>query len=128
MPDLAQAYLAQSRRRGLEHWSGPPAMVDRIARTLDTQPEHLVLDVGCGIGGPARRLAGAVGCSVIGVDVLPELLRKAVRRKATGVRFVAGAADALPIRSGAVEPGSLFLDHERKRWLPVSNLDRGLYG
>src|SRR6266576_6089530 len=27
------------------------------------------------------------------------------------------------IRSGAVEPGSLFLDHETKRWRPVSNLD-----
>jgi hypothetical protein len=27
------------------------------------------------------------------------------------------------IRSGAVEPGSLFLDHETQRWRPVSNLD-----
>ncbi|MFB9263719.1 hypothetical protein ACFFWD_11120 [Bradyrhizobium erythrophlei] len=27
------------------------------------------------------------------------------------------------IRSGAVEPGSLFLDHETERWRPVSGLD-----
>src|SRR5262245_4699771 len=27
------------------------------------------------------------------------------------------------IRSGAVEPGSLFLDHETQRWRPVSDLD-----
>jgi SAM-dependent methyltransferase len=103
VPDLAQAYLAQSRRRGLEHWSGPPAMVDRIAKTLRTEPEHVVLDVGCGVGGPARRLAGVVGCRVVGVDVLPELVREAMRRKAVGVRFLAGAADALPVRSTAVD-------------------------
>jgi hypothetical protein len=29
----------------------------------------------------------------------------------------------LAIRSGAVEPGSLFLDHETQRWRPVSDLD-----
>jgi hypothetical protein len=27
------------------------------------------------------------------------------------------------VRSGAVEPGSLFLDHETQRWRPVSDLD-----
>src|SRR5258708_25615729 len=27
------------------------------------------------------------------------------------------------IRSGAVEPGPLFLDHETQRWRPVSDLD-----
>jgi len=30
---------------------------------------------------------------------------------------------SVAIRSGAVEPGSLFLDHETQRWRPVSDLD-----
>jgi SAM-dependent methyltransferase len=45
---------------------------------------------------------------VIGVDLLPELMRTAMSRKIVGVRFVAGAADALPLRtSGADQVWSL---------------------
>jgi ubiquinone/menaquinone biosynthesis C-methylase UbiE len=33
--------------------------------------EDLVVDVGCGIGGPSRYLADRFGCSVIGIDVVP---------------------------------------------------------
>src|SRR5437667_236624 len=32
-------------------------MVERIARLAQTRRGHVVLDVGCGIGGPARRRA-----------------------------------------------------------------------
>ncbi len=31
-----------------------------------------VLDVGCGIGGPARTLATSYGCRVTGIDATPE--------------------------------------------------------
>ena len=33
--------------------------------------DDLVVDVGCGIGGPSRYLADRFGCSVVGVDVVP---------------------------------------------------------
>src|SRR4029434_11133444 len=42
----------------------------RIAVTEDTR----VLDVGCGIGGPARYLAHRCGCRVDGIDLTPELI------------------------------------------------------
>jgi len=103
MPDLADVYRAQARPGGSEHWSGPPQMVERIARTLGTAPADLVVDVGCGVGGPAWRLAELVGCRVIGVDVVHEVVRSGARRFGRRVRFVGGAAEALPLRSGVAD-------------------------
>jgi hypothetical protein len=45
----------------------------RIALTEDSR----VLDVGCGIGGPARYLAHTYGCRVDGIDLTPELIETA---------------------------------------------------
>ena len=42
----------------------------RIAVTDDSR----VLDVGCGIGGPARYLPHNYGCRVEGIDLTPELI------------------------------------------------------
>jgi len=42
----------------------------RVALTKDSR----VLDVGCGIGGPARYLAHSYGCRVDGIDLTPELI------------------------------------------------------
>ncbi len=44
--------------------------VERIALTRDSR----VLDIGCGIGGPARYLAHRYGCRVDGIDLTPELI------------------------------------------------------
>jgi cyclopropane fatty-acyl-phospholipid synthase-like methyltransferase len=42
----------------------------RVGLTEDSR----VLDVGCGIGGPARYLAHSYGCRVDGIDLTPELV------------------------------------------------------
>jgi len=40
-----------------------------LAESIGLRPDHSVLDVGCGIGGPARYLAATLGCKVTGVDL-----------------------------------------------------------
>jgi SAM-dependent methyltransferase len=108
MSDLADVYRAQATNGRSEHWSGPPEMVERIARTLATEPDDLVLDVGCGVGGPARRLSELVRCRVIGVDVVREVVRSAAKRFGPRVAYVAGSADALPLRSSSCDQAWLL--------------------
>jgi SAM-dependent methyltransferase len=101
--DLADTYLAQAERIGTDHWSGPPEMVERIARLARTRRGDVVIDVGCGVGGPARRLVERVGCRVVGVDVVEGLVRTARDRSAQEVSFAVGSAIHLPIRSSVAD-------------------------
>lgn len=41
---------------------------------VQLDPEMTVLDIGCGIGGPARYFANAFGCRVIGIDLTEEYI------------------------------------------------------
>ncbi len=50
------------------HLRGPAATRELI-QILDVGADSHVLDVGSGLGGPARRLAKATGCRVTGVDL-----------------------------------------------------------
>ncbi len=43
--------------------------VERLLATLALSPSDSVLDVGSGLGGPARQVATASGCRVTGVDI-----------------------------------------------------------
>jgi 2-polyprenyl-3-methyl-5-hydroxy-6-metoxy-1,4-benzoquinol methylase len=42
---------------------------DRFLTWLDLSPGKVLLDVACGAGGPALRIARKTGCSVVGIDV-----------------------------------------------------------
>ena len=42
---------------------------DRFLEWLDLSPGKTLLDVACGAGGPALRIAARTGCSVVGIDV-----------------------------------------------------------
>ncbi|MEQ8659947.1 MAG: class I SAM-dependent methyltransferase [Gammaproteobacteria bacterium] len=60
-----------------------------------------VLDVGCGIGGPARTLAAEFGCRVSGIDLTGEFVRAARMLTARvglqhACEFVHGSGAALP--------------------------------
>ncbi len=50
------------------HTLGLPATL-RLAAEAGIAADDVVLDVGCGIGGPARTLATHFGCQLVGVDV-----------------------------------------------------------
>jgi SAM-dependent methyltransferase len=98
---LEEVYSEQAFTPGhTEHWSGPPEMVEKIAQVVGTKEGDAVLDVGAGIGGPARRLSEIVGCRVVGVDPVESVVQAAVERSATDrVRFIVGSASSLPFRS-----------------------------
>src|SRR6185369_6363538 len=72
-----------------------------LARMLAPMPGQRLLDVGSGLGGPARYLAQVCGCRVTGVDLTAEFVAVAndlARRTglATQVGFQQGSALALP--------------------------------
>src|SRR5688572_8063583 len=50
------------------HARGFPATVE-LADALPIQSGHHIIDIGCGIGGPARYLAARFGCRVSGIDI-----------------------------------------------------------
>lgn len=72
-----------------------------LARLGNLEPGTKVLDIGCGLGGPARVLASEFGCDVTGLDLTPEFVRSAgVLTESCGlsgsVRFELGDATAMP--------------------------------
>jgi sarcosine/dimethylglycine N-methyltransferase len=89
------------------HTRGLPATVE-LASLAGISPESTVLDVGSGIGGPARYLAATYGCSVTGVD-LSEPFVEAARylTERTGqtdrVRFEVGSALDLPFPAASFD-------------------------
>jgi SAM-dependent methyltransferase len=69
---------------------------------------RIALDIGSGIGGPARMIALRYGCRVTGVDLTPHFVEAAralsgMCGMADRVRFVVGSAVALPLRAASFD-------------------------
>ena len=99
-PD-ALAPLDHMHARGLQ-------ATRELAELLDPRPGDAILDIGAGIGGPARWIAARFGCHVTGVELKPEYCAAAAAlNAATGlsgrVRVVEGNALALPLPDGAFD-------------------------
>ena len=60
---------------------GGEGNVDKLVAGIDLTGKR-VLDIGCGIGGPAFVLARKYGAYVTGIDLEPQLIARATRRAA----------------------------------------------
>jgi ubiquinone/menaquinone biosynthesis C-methylase UbiE len=94
--DLAPLDEFHSRRR---------RATEELARMLAPTPADHVVDVGSGLGGPARYLAATFGCRVSGVDLTAEFVETAIElTRRTGladrVDFRQGSGLALPFHDG----------------------------
>lgn len=85
-----------------------------LASAAGLEPSMRVLDVGCGIGGPARSLAAIFGCKVTGVDLSPDFIDAANYltnrcRLADRVTFQVGNTLHLPFGDATFDV--VFLQH-----------------
>jgi SAM-dependent methyltransferase len=79
-----------------------------LAELAGIPPGSRVLDVGSGLGGPARYLAATHDCDVTGVDLTPEFCRAAnelsrLTRLAERTRFQTGDALELPFADASFD-------------------------
>jgi phosphoethanolamine N-methyltransferase len=83
---------------------GGPANVARLLEGLEPAGAR-ILDVGCGIGGPAREMAVTHGATVVGIDLEAPLVERA-----NADAEKAGIADRCAFQQ--VEPGPLPFDDD----------------
>ncbi len=91
-----------------EFHTGGLAATREVVAALDPVAGDRVLDVGSGLGGPARLIAAQRECDVTGIDLTPEFVEVAQRlTERTGlsdrVRFVCADALALPFEDGVFD-------------------------
>jgi MPBQ/MSBQ methyltransferase len=86
---------------------------EAIAAQMLLRPGMKLLDIGSGIGGPARYFASAHGCQVTGIDITAEYVRTAKTLSAlvgvsSSVQFKQGSATFLPFGNDSFEGAYMF--------------------
>jgi len=106
---IAPESLTQETLAPIDHFHarGLASTVD-LADKIPVEAGHRLLDIGCGLGGPARYLAERFGCRVEGVDLTPQFVDCAVKLTALlglddRVSFRTGNALDLPFGAGAFD-------------------------
>jgi SAM-dependent methyltransferase len=89
------------------HLRGRPA-TEELTGALGLAPGMRVLDVGSGIGGPARYAAATYGCEVVGIDLTEEFCQAAALLAdrvglSKRVEYRPGNALAMPFPDGAFD-------------------------
>ena len=85
---------------------GAEICVRRLGELAGVAANDLVLDIGCGVGGPTRQLARETGCRAFGLNVSTVQLQTAVDLLRGDplqqrVSFVAGGMERMPLRDGS---------------------------
>ena len=87
----------------IDHFHGKGAIAtEELAAMLQPEASDHILDIGCGIGGPARWIAAKYGCRITGVDLTPGFCEAARElNNLTGlagrVNILHGSALAIPV-------------------------------
>ncbi len=107
VPEGASGRITPETLQPLDHYhAGGPQAVERLLETLALRPPDTVLDIGSGLGGPARQIAAASGCQVTGVDITASYVEAA-----TELTDRCGMADRVRFVHGGIadfEPDHLF--------------------
>lgn len=94
------------------HIGGRKASLDFI-KQLGIKADHHVLDIGCGMGGTARLVAGTVGCRVSGIDLTTEFVETGTELSrwvglSEHIELRQGSALDMPFADGAFD-GAMML-------------------
>lgn len=92
---------ASELERGKEQHGNLQANLEFLARTQLPRPGDKVLEIGCGIGTIAHKLA-AKGCDVTGIDLSPVAIEYG-RKKYPGLRLLVQAAEELGFPDGSFD-------------------------
>ena len=126
-PKLEETILEAMKRAGLDTYKLTPtdlAPMDEFhvggleatkafTEFMGLKPGMHVLDVGCGIGGPARYFASEHGLRVTGIDLTEEFVRTAksltkLLSLEDAATFDQGSALAMPFRSESFDAAYMF--------------------
>jgi ubiquinone/menaquinone biosynthesis C-methylase UbiE len=86
----------------------------RIVDELALEPGDLLVDIGCGRGGPGLWVASTTGASLVGVDISPTALDAARLRSAAlgldgSATYAEGSYEAIPVEANSAR-GVLGID------------------
>ena len=92
---------------------GGPAATGRLVAQAGLRPDMRVLDIGSGLGGTARHIAGQIGCHVTGIDLTREFVATAMELSAMvglgdRTRFRVGSAFDLPLADAGFDAALLL--------------------
>lgn len=96
-----------------EFHTGGLEATEAFLAQLDIRRDMAVLDIGSGLGGTARHMAGSYGVAVTGVDLTPEYIDAADDLSAMvglgeKTEFRIGSALDLPVADGAYDLATMF--------------------
>ena len=113
-------YAVRDRHHDLQNPTSPEK-IRELGELLRLSPDTRVLDVACGMGGPAMLLASTFGCAITGVERSPDFVTWGRERiDATGltdrIEIVEGDASAYPLEPEAWDAalclGATFVFHD----------------